>query len=131
MKIFSTRLFMLFGMFCCLLSARAGEPVSRDEFQNLIEEFSKFKTENAKLRDDNAQLKADNAIIKEENQRLRQDVDSLKAPNRPVESQVGQILSAKDIDRIRERLDSVKSGSTKFLLSGYGVGGYEDRRDSP
>ena len=96
-------------------SARAGEAVSRDEFEKLVAQFEKFRAENAQLKGDNAQL--------------RKDLDALRAGAKgtPIQAALDKYVEADELKPFKQGLDAVKSGTTKFVLAGYSAGTYMDR----
>src|SRR5438067_2213037 len=104
---------------CVLLSAaRAGEFLTKEEFNKFLEQYQKNEAENKKLREKNADLE--------------EQVQALQAERKEaaLESKIDSFLKPGEAPIKRARGDtdvSTRSGSTKFLMSGWADSGFEDR----
>lgn len=112
----ATRLLSSFFFLTLPLAVSAGEEfLTKDEFNKFLQEYRKNETENAKLRAQNAQLK--------------QQVETLEATQTKItlESKLDDMAND-PISKLNKPEATVRSGTTKFLLSGWADAGYEDRR---
>jgi hypothetical protein len=96
--------------------ASAADFVTQEDFQKFVADFEKFKTENAAL--------------KVQNEQLRKSVDELQLKAKPAElaEKPNKALTPDPGGRdCSEDLDALRSGTTKFLISGYMDSGFTNR----
>jgi len=111
---FARILFLLFTLAAAWTCA--GEDfVTKDEFEKFRAEFEKYKAENEKLKVQHAQL--------------TKAIENVQASIKraPIDSRLSTYMSPQP-GITREELDAVRSGTTKFLISGWADAGYEDRK---
>lgn len=102
-------------------SAKAEDYVTKDEFEKFKQEFEKYKAANSQLNLQNENLKAKNAD-------LAKTVEDLKeGKTRPMSSALDSLMTQDSGAASKDDFDKVRSGTTKFLLSGWADAGYEDR----
>ena len=91
--------------------------ITRDEFNKFRAEFDKFRVENEKLKAQNAQLAkaVENVKTSLQHPGVESKLNTYLAPPPP-----GQVASKDDVDGVR-------SGTFKFLISGWSDAGFEDR----
>lgn len=69
----------------------------------------------------------------EEQERLRREIEALKAQLAASQSELEKYLDLLDaqLGSTRDSLRAVQAGTTRFVVTGYGVGGYNATRDGP
>ena len=99
-------------------ASRAEEYVSKEEFQQFKAEFEKFKVQNEQLKTENAELRTENKNFQTINKAT------------PIGARLDQsVFSA--AEQLRNDVNNVKSGTTKFLLTGSADVAYMDHAGNP
>jgi len=119
----------VFAICTALLVSRlpAEDFVSKEEFQKLkaeVEQFQAFKIEFEKFRVQNERLVTENA-------QLLTEIKTVHAGKTAgIDNRLDQLASNSNA-QFRGELNAVKSGSTKFLLTGSATASYMDHQGDP
>jgi hypothetical protein len=90
----------------------AGEAVTREEFQKLVEDVQKLKAENAQLKTSDTEIKAENADLKKQIAKVK------PAQVTDLEAELDKYVTQEEFKAIKDTVVTVKPGTTKFLLTG-------------
>ncbi len=103
-----------------LCAARAGDYVTKEEFNRFLEQYQKNEAENKELKKKNEELALQVQALQAESKeaKLESRIDSLLPPN--------EVTDKRSYDHDLD--DPSRSGTTKFLMAGWGDSGYEDRQ---